>query len=102
MPDNIRFTFDSVDGIIEFAEWVQENFEDGEEFEEYLADRVPGLSNFIEQDGFVTIMINPDEFLDEEEDLMINDALFWDIIESEYEDGAPDVSDISGTERMEE
>lgn len=92
MFENVGYSFDSIEDVLIFVDWLQENFEDAEEFEEFLVSKVPAI---LEAEGneHIAIIINPCSIMDEEEDSddlvmdesgMWEDALFWDIISHEY------------------
>ena len=88
MFDNVGYSFDSIEDVLIFVDWLQENFEDAEDFEEYLVQNVPAIAEMEDNEHVAIIIINPCSVMDAEEDEdeehMWDEALFWDIISREY------------------
>jgi hypothetical protein len=84
MFDNVHYQFSDLEDILMFVDWLTETFDDPEDFEQWLADRLPMLKD-VDDDYSVTLFVNPCEFIDE--DIMESvhaEATFWDIIHNEY------------------
>lgn len=105
MFENVGYQFSSLEEVIMFVDWVTTTFEEPEDFEAYLLDRMPFLSEADDHTAAI-IMIDGCDIMDEEEyeveEAMENDVSFWDIISHEYHHEAPNDSTILGPNRLEE
>jgi hypothetical protein len=90
MLENVGYSFDSIEDVLIFVDWLQETFEDAEGFESFLADKFPAILE-VEGSDSAMFIINPCIVMDEEEDdggeeedEMFTEAMFWDMIHHEY------------------
>jgi len=100
MFENVGYSFDSIEDVLIFVDWLQETFEDAEDFEEYLAEKFPAITDAEGSDS-VMFIINPcaimDEDADDDDDEMFTEAMFWDMIHHEYHHEETNGSTISDT-----
>ena len=107
MFDNVGYQFASLEDLLMFVEWVTSTFENPEDFEAFLVDRMPFLSE-TEDHTAAIVMIDGCDIMDEYEDdqdvdeIMETDVSFWDIIKNEYHHKDDNDSTIHGSNRLEE
>lgn len=81
MFEHIGYHFENLSELLYFVEWLQTNFEDPSDFEEYLLEKMPYLADM--DDSFLAITsIDALAVMDEHspDDLPDIDDDFWNIV----------------------
>jgi hypothetical protein len=100
MFENVGYSFDSIEDVLIFVDWLQGTFEDAEGFEDFLVEKFPAILDAEGSDS-VMFVINPCMIMDDEEDAdddeMFTEAMFWDMIHHEYHHEETNGSTVSDT-----
>ena len=107
MFENVGYHFSNFDELLYFIDWLSTNFDDPEDFEKFLLEKLPFLADA--DDSYITFttvdcaMLMDDEdddyevVVDNKEDRELSNA-FWNLINNEFHHKEPNDTPIPGTD----
>ncbi len=101
MFDNIGYQFSNLNELLIFIEWLTANFDDPEDFENFLLEKMPFLKDA--DDSIISItsidavcLMDDGEF--DFDDCVEDDLQFWEIIHNEFDNEESDGPAIPGSD----